>query len=62
LQFIESGQLFEDYPSVVGRDVVIETAMKYQPTSEAASFLEMAKGIIKNAGFDFCWRALHFDE
>ena len=62
MQFIESGQLLEDYPNAVECDVVIETVMKYQPTSEAASFLEKAKDIIKGAGFDFHWRVLHFDE
>ncbi len=62
LQFIESGQIFEDYPNTVGRDIVIETTMKYQPTSEAASFLEKAKDIIKGAGFDFYWRVLHFNK
>lgn len=62
LQFIESGQILEDYPNAVGREVIIETAMKYQPTPEAALFLEKAKDIIKGAGFDFNWRVHHFDE
>ena len=62
LQFIESGQIFEDYPSAIGRELVIETAMKYQPTSEATLFLKKAKKIIEGAGFSFQWKVLNFEE
>ena len=47
LQFIESGQIVEAYPNAVGRELVMEIAIKYQPTSEATSFLEKAKEIIE---------------
>jgi hypothetical protein len=56
LRFIESGQILEDYPNAEGKEVVIETVMKYQPTSEATSFLEKANEIIKSAGFGFNWK------
>jgi len=36
--------------------------MKYQPNSEAISFLESAKDIIEGAGYDFSWRVVNFDE
>jgi hypothetical protein len=62
LQFIESGQILESYPNAKGSEVMIETAMKYQPNSEAISFLESAKDIIKGAGYDFSWRVVNFDE
>ena len=62
LQFIESGQILEDYPNAAGKEVVIETVMKYRPTPGAISFLEEAKEIIKGAGFDFHWRVLHLDK
>jgi Family of unknown function (DUF6572) len=62
LQFIESGQIFEDYPNAVGRELVVEIAIKYQPTTEATSFLEKTKDIIEGAGFGFRWKMLNFDE
>jgi len=62
LQFIESGQIFEDYPNAVGRELVIEIAMKHEPTSEAISFLEKVKEVIEGAGFGFKWKVLKFDE
>ena len=62
LQFIESGQILEDYPSAAEKEVVIETVMKYQPTSVAISFLQEAKEIIKGAGLGFTWKVLKVEE
>jgi hypothetical protein len=62
LQFIESGQIFEDYPNAVGRELAIETAMKHEPTSEAISFLEKVKEVIEGAGFGFKWKVLKPEE
>lgn len=62
LQFIESGQILEDYPKAEGRKVVIETVMKFEPSDEATDFLGKAKEIINKAGFEFKWRVLEADE
>lgn len=62
LHFIESGQIFEDYPNAVARELIIDIAMQYQPTSEATSFLEKVKDVVQAAGFGFRWRVLNFDE
>ena len=62
LQFIESGQIFEEYPNSIGKKLVIETAMKYKPTSEALSFLEKIKDIVEGAGIEFRWKVIYFDE
>jgi hypothetical protein len=62
LQFIESGQIFEDYPNAVGRELLIETVLKYQPTIEATSFLNKAKEVIEGAGFGFQWRVFNIEE
>lgn len=62
LQFIESGQIFEDYPNAVGRTIVIEAVMKYQPSFEAILFLEKAEKIIEGAGSCFMWRVLNLSE
>lgn len=43
LQFIESGQILDHYPTAVSRELVIQIVMKYKPTAEALSFLEKPK-------------------
>ena len=62
LQFIESGQILEDYPNAAEKELIIEILVKYQPASEAISFLHEAEEIIKDAGFGFSWKVLNVDE
>ncbi len=61
LQFIESGQIFEDYSNAVGRKLTIETIMQFEPNEEGISFLEKAKEIVNKAGIGFQWRRLQTD-
>ena len=62
LQFIESGQIFEDYPNAGGRELIIETVMQFEPNEEGISFLEKAKEIVIKAGIGFQWRRLQTDK
>lgn len=62
LQFIESGQIINDYPAAAGKEIIIEAALKYEPTDEATSFLEKAKKVITSAGIGFQWKVLDFNE
>lgn len=62
LQFIESGQIFEDYPNASGRELIIETVMKYEPTLDATSFLEKAKEVVTGAGIGFQWRVCNLKD
>ena len=62
LQFIESGQIFDDYPNATGRELIIETVLKYQPTIEATLFLDKAKEVIEDAGFGFQWKVFNIKE
>lgn len=62
LQFIESGQILDDYPNAGGRELIIETVMKFKPNEEGASFLEKAKEIVTKAGIGFQWRVLQTDK
>ena len=62
LQFIESGQIFEDYPNAAGRELIIETVMQFEPNEEGISFLEKAKEIVTKAGKGFQWRHLQTDK
>jgi hypothetical protein len=62
LRFIESGQIIEDYPTAVEKEIIINTVLKYEPTDEATSFLEKAREVILGAGIGFQWRVLKDDE
>jgi len=62
LQFIESGQLLDDYPTAVGRELIIETVMKFEANEEGTSFLEKAKEVVTKAGIGFQWRVLKTDK
>ena len=53
LSVIESGELLEVYPKAKGRQVVIRVVASYDPNANGLRFLEQAKKIIKDAGFDF---------
>ena len=59
LRFIESGQVFTDYPKANGKEIIIRITMKYQPNKDADSFLKKAKEIISNAGFRLEWEILN---
>lgn len=52
LQFIESGQLLEDYPNAKGKKIVIEIRGKYPLDDNAQVFYEKAKKVISEAGFE----------
>lgn len=41
-EFVESGQIYEDYPDAKGRSVCIDIITKYPLPSIAAAFLEKA--------------------
>ena len=58
LQFIECGQIFEDYPDANGKEIIISIMMKDEPNLPGMSFLQQAKEIITKAGFDLEWKTL----
>jgi hypothetical protein len=62
LQFIETGQIFKDYPNAIGKEIVIKAAMKFEPNQGAVTFLQKAKEIIKDAGYNFQWDVIKLDE
>ncbi|MDB5309776.1 MAG: hypothetical protein JWO38_3978 [Gemmataceae bacterium] len=56
LEFIESGQLAEEYPNAKpGVLVRIEVVCKYQPSRGGERFLDLARREIKTAGWGFSW-------
>lgn len=47
LEFIEGGQILEDYPDSLGKQLVIDIASKYPYCKEGLVFIEKAKVITK---------------
>ena len=56
LNFAESGQIFEEYPSAIGNKINIELDCMYYPSEEGVKFLTLIKPVIEGAGLTFKWR------
>ena len=50
LQFVESGQLYSEYPKLKGRNVVIELSNKYPLSEQAKSFFKLASAKVSEVG------------
>jgi hypothetical protein len=59
LRFIESGEIYEQYPPAQGRDMAIEIAAKHSFPDCAKEFFEHAEDMTKNAGVRLCFK--HID-
>lgn len=53
LDFIEGGQIYESYPSAVGKKIIIQIVFKYLPNNKAQEFLEKVDKIVKGVGYGF---------
>ena len=51
LRFIESGEIFIEFPETRGRKMVINLVGKFPLSEQANLFLEKARSAISNAGF-----------
>ena len=58
LSFIESGELLAACPEAAGRDVRIALVHRAPLTVVALRFLDTARGIVREAGFDLTWQHL----
>jgi hypothetical protein len=58
LGFIESGNVYQEYPDAKGRNVVIEVVAKYEPNNNAKLFLDRVTEILQSAGYAFSFRVL----
>ena len=50
IEFIEGGQIYEDYPQSKGRKLVIEIVSKEEYNPEGREFLDKAKPIVQSIG------------
>ena len=53
LAFIESGEIFEQYPITKGRAIAISVVFQIAPNESAREFLSQAKRIVEGAGIGF---------
>ena len=50
VEFIESGELLENYPKAKGREVVVSVVGKYPLNEEASAFYQQASAAIERMG------------
>lgn len=53
LEFIESGNLYQEYPNAKGKKIIVNVAAKYEPNESAKYFLNKTKEILQSAGYEF---------
>ena len=53
LEVIEDGQIYEAYPDAIGKNFVIQVAMKYKPNKKAMEFLESVKEFLNDNNYEF---------
>ena len=58
LDFIQSEQIFEDYPNAKNRELKISVSMKYEPTENSLQTLENFKNFISEQGIEFDWNLI----
>ena len=54
LAFVESGEIFQNYPDARGRRVVFRLVFQFPPDEDARAFLAKVREIVESAGFS--WR------
>ena len=55
LAFLESDEVLEHHPNSKYEAYVIEIVSKYKPNKEAEKFLNLAREVIIEAGFNLIW-------
>ena len=56
LDFIQSGQILEDYPSAENKEIIICVVMKYAPTEDALTFLNHCEKFMEKQDVEFNWK------
>ncbi|MFT5676131.1 MAG: hypothetical protein ACI808_002069 [Paraglaciecola sp.] len=56
LGFVQSGQIYNDYPNAKRLKIKIELVCKYPPNEEGEKFLKLLQAMIEKAGFYFNWK------
>ena len=55
LEFIESGQLVENYPDSINKDLIISVNFKFSPSEKGLADLEKMKIFFEDKNIEFNW-------
>ena len=55
LEFIESGQLIEEYPASKGKKICIDLRCKFEPNDEGKKFLSIVEPVVHDLGHELKW-------
>ena len=58
LDFVQSGQILENYPSAENNEIRISVVMKYAPKDDALTFLNHCEKFVEEQGFEFKWKVV----
>lgn len=58
LEFIETGQLVENYPDALDKEIVIFVHMKFHPSEKGLMDLEHMETFFKEKDIEFKWQIL----
>jgi hypothetical protein len=58
LQFIEGGEIYDQYPNAKGKAYQIGIAFKFAPNQEGVEFLKKVKSILLESGYDLYYYQL----
>ena len=58
LEFIETGQLAENYPDVLDKKIVISVQMKFPPSEEGLFILNRIDAFFRDKEVDFEWNVI----
>ncbi|OXE95214.1 hypothetical protein BC749_12216 [Flavobacterium araucananum] len=50
---LANGQIYESYPSAVGKKIMIQIVFEFLPSKTGEEFLKKVDGFIKGSGYDF---------
>ena len=53
LHFLESGEVYESYPSAVGRNFAISVVLLHRPCEKGFVFLQRIGAVVTSAGYAF---------
>ena len=56
LSFIESGEIYQQYPEAKGQEIRIEVVMNFGPDENGLEFLQRAAETVGNAGLGLSYR------
>jgi len=59
LRFLESGEVYERFPTSRGKSFLLNVVCLYRPDSTATAFLGQARVAVEGAGFNLGWSPLN---